>query len=289
MTHFNARFHGMAGVMTFVVMTVAAGCGDAFQAGSGADGGRDAGGSGGIVTSSSDGGSTGGAGIGGSTASTGGSGGTGGMSCTAPLADCNDDLETDGCEIDTDVDPDHCGVCDNECDSGSCEAGICNPVCGPGQKLVTTQGDVLCWSFDVSLPNEYLGIGGVHGSQMTTGTAPFTQADSSPCVAESKADMEVACSLGSQVGTVTVQFAAYSYMDSAGTQNPIFYCDTWGFADSDCNGTFEYYRNGVLLLRVQDDNNAATPLEDDPATPYNESTCTNVQVDGHVRIQCLGV
>lgn len=53
-----------------------------------------------------------------------GTGGAGGASCVAPLADCNGD-PGDGCEVDTDTDPQHCGDCATPCDVGSCAGGIC--------------------------------------------------------------------------------------------------------------------------------------------------------------------
>lgn len=59
-------------------------------------------------------------------------------SCQGEFADCNrdgDSVDSDGCEIDTAHDPDHCGACDSEpcatahgrpdCAGGVCSIGAC--------------------------------------------------------------------------------------------------------------------------------------------------------------------
>lgn len=50
-------------------------------------------------------------------------------SCTGAFSDC-DDVAENGCETDTDHDPEHCGACGNECDAppgaqAGCSAGVC--------------------------------------------------------------------------------------------------------------------------------------------------------------------
>jgi hypothetical protein len=49
--------------------------------------------------------------------------------CDTGYADCNGE-SGDGCEIETDSDPDHCGGCAEACDSGqSCSGGVCQTSC----------------------------------------------------------------------------------------------------------------------------------------------------------------
>jgi hypothetical protein len=52
-------------------------------------------------------------------------------SCSGGFADC-DGADANGCEIDTDTNPDHCGACGVDCASGSCSGGNCQSVCGDG-------------------------------------------------------------------------------------------------------------------------------------------------------------
>ncbi len=46
--------------------------------------------------------------------------------CEGAWLDCDTDLETNGCEADSDADLAHCGGCSQTCD-GVCEAGECCP------------------------------------------------------------------------------------------------------------------------------------------------------------------
>jgi len=45
--------------------------------------------------------------------------------CAAPYLDCNGDKRRDGCEIDSDADPEHCGDCEARCPYGVCRDGGC--------------------------------------------------------------------------------------------------------------------------------------------------------------------
>ncbi len=53
--------------------------------------------------------------------------------CNSGYADCNATKQVDGCEINTNTDPDNCGGCGNSCSSSnltrSCAAGVCNGTC----------------------------------------------------------------------------------------------------------------------------------------------------------------
>jgi hypothetical protein len=57
--------------------------------------------------------------------------------CAGGFADCNGNKLTDGCEIDTTSDPNHCGACPNVCSSNNmatrtCAASVCNGTCNAG-------------------------------------------------------------------------------------------------------------------------------------------------------------
>ncbi len=56
--------------------------------------------------------------------------------CTAPYADC-DNIDENGCEVDTDTDIDHCGGCNTMCTpphaTATCDQGVCGiDTCDPG-------------------------------------------------------------------------------------------------------------------------------------------------------------
>jgi Cys-rich repeat protein len=65
---------------------------------------------------------------------------TGGMcvgACASGFSDCNGDKLTDGCEVDTNTDPNHCGgcighVCSNNNVTPQCTGGNCNGACANG-------------------------------------------------------------------------------------------------------------------------------------------------------------
>lgn len=113
---------GLVGGVLISLVGTACSCGDDTNVG-GAGGAGGAGGNGGETPIENVGGT------GGSSVSTGGqggagTGGAGGASCSAPQADCNAD-PSDGCEVDTDTDPHHCGDCLTDCMVGSCVGGSC--------------------------------------------------------------------------------------------------------------------------------------------------------------------
>ncbi len=47
-----------------------------------------------------------------------------GQSCNPPLEDCNGN-QSDGCETNTKISPQHCGACNQPCDQGLCVEGEC--------------------------------------------------------------------------------------------------------------------------------------------------------------------
>jgi formylglycine-generating enzyme required for sulfatase activity len=57
--------------------------------------------------------------------------------CDSGFADCDDDKRTNGCEVELNVDPSHCGGCDQACSTNhvptpSCELGACTGACETG-------------------------------------------------------------------------------------------------------------------------------------------------------------
>jgi hypothetical protein len=46
--------------------------------------------------------------------------------CNAGYADCNE-TAADGCEVDTNTDPNNCGGCGHQCGTPSCSGGVCGP------------------------------------------------------------------------------------------------------------------------------------------------------------------
>jgi hypothetical protein len=56
-------------------------------------------------------------------------------SCIEPYANCNGML-VDGCEVNKDIDADHCGACGASCENPHggrhCDSGICKPTCDSG-------------------------------------------------------------------------------------------------------------------------------------------------------------
>jgi hypothetical protein len=107
--------------------------GKAGSAGAGGmGGGAGAGGSGGIGGSAGASGSGGTSGSGGSSGASGsgaaaGGGGTAGVTCTPPLADCDQNAQN-GCEVDLGSDGQNCGSCGVSCLGGACNAARCEPI-----------------------------------------------------------------------------------------------------------------------------------------------------------------
>jgi hypothetical protein len=57
--------------------------------------------------------------------------------CAAPYADCNNNKQSDGCEINTQTDPDNCGGCGVVCSANNmqtrtCVGGVCSGQCAAG-------------------------------------------------------------------------------------------------------------------------------------------------------------
>ncbi len=115
--------------------------------------------------------SQGGSGQGGSvttTPSVGGSGqgGQGGSvieSCKPPTADCNADAK-DGCEVNLDSDPAHCGACDKPCPApahakATCEKALCGSTCSLGYADCDGDANTGCEADTVNDPANCGGCG----------------------------------------------------------------------------------------------------------------------------------
>ncbi len=69
--------------------------------------------------------------------------------CTSGFADCDQDA-SNGCEVNVDSDPAHCGTCANACDGGSCVDGTCCATCGGSTCLDLSSDPAHCGSCDQS-------------------------------------------------------------------------------------------------------------------------------------------
>lgn len=70
-------------------------------------------------------------------------------SCAQGRADCNESLRGDGCEVDLQADPLHCGACGVECSGQNvriplCSLGQCKPMCDVGFDDCSTAGNDGC-------------------------------------------------------------------------------------------------------------------------------------------------
>lgn len=186
--------------------------------------------------------------------------------CSDGFDDCDSDPAT-GCETDIENDEANCGACDNDCTTNACEAGKCNPLCGPGQKIITTVGASLCWIVPLAQhpTNKFLGVGGLV-DQPAGGDISTNDLESfNNCVTPSAADDELVCEFGGLATGTDFELRFYAYNDMAGMNFFAYMCDQAGFPSSDCRGTFEIYNNGVLIAAFTDDNVASTP----PPAPWS--------------------
>jgi hypothetical protein len=109
----------------------------------------------------------------------------------------------------------------------------------------------------------FLGLGGLINQPAANDVAmnPFEDAMTGlPCVADSSDATEVWCSLGQLEPSTKLQLKLGTWNDAAGTQFAYPMCDEDGFPSSDCKGTLEIWKDGIILDTFQDDNQAATPL-----------------------------
>jgi len=95
------------------------------------------------------------------------------MSCVTPFDDCNG-MMADGCEIDTTIDPEHCGGCNMPCSpparaSATCENSVCGFVCDPGYCRI---GDGCVADGTVDPENECMAC---NAAQQAIGWSPRTE------------------------------------------------------------------------------------------------------------------
>lgn len=178
--------------------------------------------------------------------------------CDAGFDNCNGQ-HPDGCEVSLKDDPANCGACKNACSSKACEASKCNPLCGPGEKVVSTVGVSLCWEISQMDKHDgkYLGLGGLANQP----NKPDVIAKPFPgCVAGSKDDLQVVCKLDVEKGTY-LQMELNAYNDSLGKGFYTFLCDESQYPTAKCKGTMRIYRDGVEVV--------APPFSHPPKPPWN--------------------
>jgi hypothetical protein len=109
----------------------------------------------------------------------------------------------------------------------------------------------------------FLGIGGLidQPGANDVATNPFEDATTGlPCVADSSDATEVWCVLGKLEPGTKLQLKLIAWSDASGTTGPNFMCDNPGLPTSDCKGTLEIRKDGIVLDTFQDDNDMNTPL-----------------------------
>ncbi len=193
--------------------------------------------------------------------------------CADGYDDC-DDKPGNGCEIDLTSDIDNCGECGHECDHG-CEASTCNPVCGPGNLLMSTQGLSLCYINEDTPPNSYIALAGKVEGQDTY--QPLVQSDNTLCIATSISDTSLVCNLGLVTLPQTIKIRPYSFGNPDGTGAKYPLCDPPGYPSSDCEGSLEPRVNTVSVTIFMDDNDAGTPPP--PPSFYTESFESLLQIN----------
>jgi len=164
--------------------------------------------------------------------------------CDSGYDNCNQNAQ-DGCEIKLASDPKHCGKCGNVCGSGSCEAGICNPTCGPDNKIVSTVGVSLCWVLgDQQKPaNTYMSMGGSvdQPNKPDIVSKPFPG-----CVADSKDDFQLVCKLGDLESKTILQLIPYMAKNPEG-EFIWFMCGETQYPNDSCKGEITIYQNGIVV------------------------------------------
>lgn len=172
--------------------------------------------------------------------------------CVGAFRDCDDELGN-GCEADTANDATHCGSCKNVCAENACEAGICNPFCGP--KKVTTQGVAICWDWQNGNDNYAIALSGIVGAQAAPPQKPLMQADNTPCLG-TKTDKWLVCAFGVQPPNILLQLELIDFFGEA------FYSwRCWSTQGAPfCWGTVRVWRDGVEAKPAfQDMGNKAPP------------------------------
>ncbi len=193
--------------------------------------------------------------------------------CTGSYDNC-DDNPGNGCEVDLTSDINNCNGCGNVCAHG-CEASKCNPVCGPGNLLMSTQGLSLCYVNEDTPPNSYIALAGKVEGQDTY--QPLVQSDNTLCIATSISDTSLVCNLGLVTLPQTIEIRPYSFGNPDGTGAKYPLCDPPGFPSSDCEGSLEPWLEAVSVMIFVDDNNAGTPPP--PPSYYTNSAEALLQIN----------
>lgn len=191
--------------------------------------------------------------------------------CVEGYADCMNGA-ADGCEIDIRTDPDNCGGCDQPCTDYAnqpCQAGKCNPGCGPENFPISTEDDACCWGIlDIDhVPLVYLGLSGKYTdpNDQTVEQSPFPG-----CVAQSVLEDWVVCNGLDIKPDTSLHLQLGFHMTTSDAANPTAYwaCDETMWP-AHCNfDTLQCYHNGVQI---------GNPFTDPPVAPwfYEANPVTN--------------
>lgn len=178
--------------------------------------------------------------------------------CDSGFDNCNSQ-HPDGCEVSLKDDPANCGACKNACSTKACEANKCNPLCGPGEKIVSTVGVSLCWIVPTNdkPPGKFLGMGGL----MDQPNKPDLLVKPFPgCVAPNGNDEQVVCKLGDVEKGTYFQMQLNAYNDALGKSLIYLLCDESKYPSAKCKGTVKVWRDGVEVV---------TPFTDPPKPPWS--------------------
>lgn len=186
------------------------------------------------------------------------------LACVVPFANCDQDLTSNGCEVDLSIDTSNCGACAVDCQGGDCTSGVCG--CGGTGNIDLQTNPLNCGSCGNVCSFAHAGASCVAGNcQQGACSVGYGECDAAAagCETDLKVDGNCGacavtcgageiCANGCQPNTVFVQLVGGEEHTCARRADGVVFC--WGAGKEGQLGNGSTNANFFTPQRVTDPN-----------------------------------